>query len=252
MTCKQLRAAIPAYLDGELDPSPNIEIERHLASCAECASIAANERAFRAAFHTPALRFAAPPELAGRVGELLRSRTIVAPAPRARSWQWLAVAASLVIAAAAGSLVTRVALAPSPTRLLAGEVLSGHLRAVAGDHPADVVSTDQHTVKPWFAGKVEFSPTVTDLAAEGFPLAGGRLEVVDGRRVAALVYHRRLHVISLYTWPVANGDDNAPVATTESGYNLVRWTRAGMGYWAVSDLDRQELARFAQLLSRGR
>ncbi|HUK14234.1 MAG TPA: anti-sigma factor [Thermoanaerobaculaceae bacterium] len=247
MTCAELRAVLATYLDGELDAPASAEVERHLAGCAACAALVAAERSLRAAFRDPALRYAAPPELAGAIGPALRSRA-GAGERRPLAWTRLAMAAALLIAAAIGSLATRLALAPSADRVLAADVLSSHLRSLAGDHLADVASSDQHTVKPWFAGRLDFSPTVTDLAAEGFPLAGGRLDVLAGHPVAALVYRRRLHVINLYTWPAPSGGGRAPEAESIRGYNLVRWAHGGMEFWAVSDLERQELAHFAGLL----
>jgi len=248
VSCQELRATLAVFLDGELDAAAHAEVERHLAGCASSAAVAAEERAFRSVFRHRSLRFAAPPALAERLADTVRARAELA-GRRMLPREWLAVAALVTIAAAVGSLVTRLAFAPSADRVLAGEVLSSHLRSLSAGHLADVTSSDQHTVKPWFAGKLDFSPTVTDLAGEGFPLAGGRLDVLAGRPVAALVYHRRLHVINVFTWPAASDRDAAPDAESLKGYNLVRWTHGGMRFWAVSDLERGELVRFSRLLA---
>ncbi|MFI5166257.1 MAG: anti-sigma factor family protein [Thermoanaerobaculales bacterium] len=252
MSCEELRAALPTYLDRELGPAATLEAERHLASCAECSAIVANERAFRASFRDPSLRFGAPDALRARLNAALRARAGAARPGRAWSRTWLAAAALLVLGVAIGSLATRLALAPSAERVAEGEVLAAHLRSLAGDHLTEVASSDQHTVKPWFAGKLDFSPSVMDLSAEGFPLAGGRLDAIGLHPVAALVYRRRLHVINVFTWPARSDREIAPVATTMNGYHLIRWARSGMSYWAVSDLDAQELHRFAGLLASTR
>jgi len=249
MSCEELRGALPAYLDGELDVAETLAVERHLAECRECGEIAAHERAFRAAFRDPSLKVPAPEALRERVYAATRERTRFARPRRIPFRAWMAAAALLVIGVAIGTLATRFALVPAPERVTADEVLSAHLRSLLGNHLTDVASSDRHTVKPWFAGKLDYSPTVVDLAAEGFPLDGGRLDALGGRPVAALVYRRRLHVISVYTEPASATTEASQVALTKNGYHLVGWAHAGMRYWAVSDLDAQELRNFAALLA---
>ncbi|HEX8778378.1 MAG TPA: hypothetical protein VF738_09670, partial [Rhodanobacter sp.] len=135
---------------------------------------------------------------------------------------------------------------------LVDEAVSSHLRALQPQHLMDVVSTDQHTVKPWFDGKLDFSPRVVDLAGAGFPLVGGRLDALEGRSVAALVYRRHLHIISVYEWPAAAADANAVQSESrQHGYTVLRWTDEGMHYVAVSDVDPAALREFAQDLRRG-
>ncbi len=128
------------------------------------------------------------------------------------------------------------------------EIITAHIRSLLQDGPIQVASSDSHTVKPWFAGRVDFAPEVKDLTAEGFPLMGGRLDYVHGRRVGGLVYKRRLHTINVFMWRAPGGDDAAPSATTRNGYNFLTWTKAGVIYWAVSDLDGAELKRLQELL----
>ncbi|MDB5826514.1 MAG: hypothetical protein JWQ73_734 [Variovorax sp.] len=184
-----------------------------------------------------------------------KPRDSVRPSQERRGpWQrWLEAAALY----GAGALTAWVAasvlwLAPAPVLpdVLQDEVVASHVRSLLADHLSDVRSSDHHTVKPWFAGKLDFSPPVIDLAPEGFALTGGRLDYLDGRPVAALVYARGPHVINLFVWPAATGQGiSVPRFATERGYNVAQWTAAGMRAWAVSDVDAGELRAFAQLAS---
>jgi anti-sigma factor RsiW len=163
------------------------------------------------------------------------------------SWEFLAVAASLALVAVMAVRFTLRPENPSPDdELLAQEVLASHVRSLMVNHLTDVPSTDQHTVKPWFDGKLDFSPPVDNLSAQGFPLVGGRLDYLAARPVAALVYQRRKHFINLFIWPSAG--QTAEKAVMRQGYNLIHWTRAGMAYWAVSDLNYSELTEFVRLI----
>ena len=249
MRCEELRAMLPAYLDGELDVGETLAVERHLAACPECAGIASRERAFRAAFRDSGLRSAAPDALRARVDAAVRKQARLARPARGLSRAWMAAAASLVLGAALGVLAARLARAPVGEGVLAEEALSAHLRSLIGDHLTDVGSSDRHTVKPWFAGKLDYSPPVVDLAAEGFPLVGGRIDVLHGRPVAALVYRRHLHVISVFVRPGSLPPEAPRVSTEANGYHLARWTDRGMDFCAVSDLEAGELRRFADLLA---
>src|SRR5262249_39585504 len=132
--------------------------------------------------------------------------------------------------------------------LLERDVFAAHVRSLLQDSPTQVASSDSHTVKPWFAGRLEYAPAVKDLAAEGFPLAGARLDYVGERRVAALAYRRRLHVISVFVWPSNDAADSAPHAVAYRGYNLLTWSRGGTAYWAISDLNMNELRQLQALL----
>jgi anti-sigma factor RsiW len=187
---------------------------------------------------THARYYEAPPALETKIRQSL-SRESSTPS----NWRWLAIAASLLLAA---SVTWNVALLRSrvdPQQLLAANVLSAHVRSLAGTHLLDVPSSDQHTVKPWFDGKLDFAPPVKDLA--DFPLLGGRLEYFDGHPVAALVYSRRKHTINLFTWPSAA--TTAEAMRTRNGYNLQSWSSNGMTCWAVSDLNEAELRQFVSL-----
>jgi anti-sigma factor RsiW len=243
-------AELDAYLDGELAATEARELEAHLAQCPDCARFRDGRLALRAAIQARVPAFQAPDALRARVQTALRG----AGASRARAprrfaapvmWRSLALAASLAVVAL-GSW--RLALQRAAGDTLTDEVLATHVRSLMPGHLTDVVSSDQHTVKPWFNGKVDFSPPVYDFAGRGYPLIGGRLDYVGGRSVAALVYGRRQHVISVLLWPTVRGPAAALATQTRQGYHLLRWTTPDYAYWVVSDLGAAELQDFAQLM----
>jgi anti-sigma factor (TIGR02949 family) len=245
MTCQEVRQLIEAYADGELDLLRTLELERHLEDCAECRALYEQVEELRSAVRTHAPHFAAPQGFDKRIRTQLRLRREAQPeavaAPRL-AWRLSALAAGIV------GLVVFSAMFVTMLRRPAGEtvaqqVVSSHIRSLMENHLTDVPSSDQHTVKPWFNGKLDFSPPVKDLKAEGFPLTGGRLDYLDARPVAALLYRRRQHTINLFVWPSPNSD-SGPLISTIKGYNLVHWTQSGMTYWAVSDLNSGELNQF--------
>ena len=161
----------------------------------------------------------------------------------------LAVAASLALVTAVGWGLLRAVSVRSADVFLTQELVASHVRSqMLPSHRFDVVSSDAHTVKPWFEGKLDFSPPVKDLLDQGFPLSGGRLDYLHGRAVAALVYHRRNHSINLFIWPSSAGDETAPQKSTSQGFHILQWTRSGMTFWAVCDLNEDELQEFALLI----
>jgi anti-sigma factor RsiW len=198
-------------------------LDQHLLSCPSCI------------VRTHAPYYHAPPDLARKIRHSLR-RENAAPA----HWRWLAIAASLLLLASAAWNIALLRSRTDSRQLLAANVLSAHLRSLAGTHLIDVPSSDQHTVKPWFAGKLDFSPPVIDVA--GFPLLGGRIEYLEGHPAAALIYGRRNHIINLFVWPAASPAPES--AQTRSGYHLQSWSANGMTFWAVSDLNEGELRQF--------
>lgn len=250
MHCEAAQTLVDAYIDGELDPAGKLEIERHLEECSLCASGYAEHGALKRALGAGELRFKAPPELQQRIRFALRAEANnEKPAPTVPR-RWFNTAAALAIAALALLFVLPFVQNRRADDVVAHEVLAGHIRSLMADHLADVASSDQHTVKPWFDGKLDFAPPVEDLAAEGFPLVGGRLDYVDNRPVAALVYHGHKHFINVFIWPASAGAASAAKVAERQGYDLFRWTKGGMTFWAVSDLEESELKRFVDLLQK--
>jgi anti-sigma factor RsiW len=241
------QAQLDPWLDGELAEPEAQEMESHAAQCAECAALVDARAALGKAIQAALPRRKAPAGLAQRIRQGIAGS---APSPRGdrfSTWNWVALAASLAIVAF-GSWHLGARQAQSTA--LADEVLRSHIRSLMPGHLTDVVSTDQHTVKPWFDGVLDYSPPVYDFSGKGFPLIGGRLEYVAERPVAALIYGRRKHYISVMVWPA---DRNSPVATltrSHQGYHQVHWTTAAYSYWMVSDLGSAELEEFATLLKQ--
>jgi anti-sigma factor RsiW len=183
--------------------------------------------------------YEAPPGLEQKIRQRLREE--ISPAePAATAWRWMAIAAALLLLASVTWNVMQYRSRVDPRELMASNILSAHVRSLTGTHLLDVPSSDQHTVKPWFNGKLDFAPAVKDV--DGFPLLGGRLEYFDGRPAAAMIYSRRNHVINLFTWPSATS--MAEVTETRNGYHLLSWSANGMAFWVVSDLNEAELHQF--------
>lgn len=248
MSCQDTQNLMHGYVDGELDLMRNLEIEQHLQGCSACTLSHQNNQALKSAISNGSLYFKAPVHLQKRVRRAVRAASKDVPRPVMWSRRWLAAGASLALMAIIiGSLVF-VRPSPSADDLMAQEILSGHVRSLMASHLTDVTSSDQHTVKPWFAGKLDFSPAVIDLTTQGFPLVGGRLDYVANRPVAALVYQRRQYFINLFIWPSTDDADSRNKMAVRQGYNLIHWNRAGMIYWAISDLNISELQEFAQVL----
>jgi len=249
MNCLQTKPLIAAYADGELDPVHALEVERHLHDCPACTRAWQELQSLKKAVGREALCFPAPAELRSRLLAELRTQTRRPSARRfwnVRSWNWLATALSGTAVACLALLLTVSLNRPSDRDQLVQELVSSHIRSLMANHVMDVVSTDQHTVKPWFDGKLDFAPPVKDLAAQEFPLIGGRLDYLGNRAVAALVFQRHKHLINLFIWPGQETAAPPAAATPRQGYHLIHWTQAGMTCWAVSDLNEQELLEFAR------
>jgi len=244
MTCS--RDSIHAYLDEELDAAQRTELERHIDKCPRCAAEFARLREQKAALKAQAPYYDAPPALAQSICAALRqSAATETVAPRVFPWRGLAIAASLLLAVSAIFYAVQLGRR-APEGSLTDSIVAGHIQSLLGTHLLDVPSSDRHTVKPWFGGKLDFSPDVQDFPAEGFALEGGRVDYLAGRRVAALVYRRRLHVINLFTWPA--GTDRSPaLRAARDGYHVLHWTQGSMTYWAVSDVAAADLDRLRDL-----
>ena len=237
MMCQVAREWVPQMLDNELDSAQRQELERHLASCVNCAEAFDRAAVLREKIRGDLPYFSAPEALTGRVREALRGEK-----KRAAQWTlpdwWRTAAGIAAVLTVAVLFWSRPG--PEPVLGLANEVVTAHVRSMQPGHLIDVPSSDRHTVKPWFNGKLDFAPRVEDLTAKGFELQGGRLDYLHGRTVAALIFERRRHAINLFIAPGVGGAARLSI----HGYNLIEWTDAGMSYWAVSELNAAELSAF--------
>jgi anti-sigma factor RsiW len=280
MNCEEATKLMDGYLDGELDPITSQTIEQHLRECPKCDQAYKIHGSLIHAIGNATPYYKAPAELRERIQSSLRDeiaelpRRNVArdteplfprrqPRPRAilweTSWNWLALAAAIIFAAIiALTLVPRLQR-PEADQFLATQLIASHVRSLMANHLTDVASSDQHTVKPWLDAKLDFAPPVVDLSSEGFPLVGGRLDYLDNRPVAALVYQRRKHFINLFVWPAETGADTTTrsagnrqrsltlKAISRQGYHLLHWLDSEFNYWAISDISAEELQEFEQL-----
>jgi anti-sigma factor RsiW len=240
MTCDEAEILLHALLDGELDAGHAREVEQHIAGCPRCAAQLRAYREMSKAMAGTDLHYAAPPKLRQRIEAALPQTRV----PNRRSVLKGFAMGSAVSALAATGLVAIVLRNDDEQRILS-EVVSAHVRSLQAGHLTDVLSTDQHTVKPWFNGRLDVAPPVIDLTAQGFTLIGGRLDYVDGRALGAVVYKRRSHVINLFVAQGAGADHRAARTETVQGFNIRRWSERGLSYWAVSDLGADELTDFS-------
>ena len=251
MTCDEARILLHALIDGELDAGHARDVEAHIATCPSCAAELAAYRQMREAMAKADLRFTAPASLRQRIDAAL-PKTPAKPAPAPSNVTPLASRRSVLRGFAMGSAVSALAatglvaivLRNDDQQLIESEIVSAHLRSLQPGHLIDVVSTDQHTVKPWFNGKLDVSPPVIDLTAQGFTLIGGRLDYVDARAIGAVVYKRRAHVINLFVAQTSSTARKPAKIETVQGFNIRRWSDRGLNYWAVSDIGADELAEF--------
>ncbi|HEY4043398.1 MAG TPA: anti-sigma factor [Rhodopila sp.] len=240
---------LPAYVDRQLGPLRGYLVGRHVAMCPSCLGQLEVMQAMRTVLRTNLTVHRAPPALAARIGSALPREAL--PVSRRRLLQPGFAGAALAggIAGVALTLaVTRMTPAPDP---LLTDVVADHVRSLMADHLTDVPTSDQHTVKPWLSARLDLSPTVKDLGAEGYPLVGGRLDYVDGHRAAAIVYRRDKHVINLFAFVTSERSDLATHAEKRDGFNIVRWRMGGLSYVAVSDVEASQLLAFVRLLEGG-
>ncbi|HET7847428.1 MAG TPA: anti-sigma factor [Pseudolabrys sp.] len=243
MNCDEANILMHALIDGELDAGNARDVEAHVASCPKCATDLHSFQNLRQAIDGADLGYATPSSLRRKIEGALPGRQAARPDRRAvlKGFSLGAVATAL-----AASGVVAIVMRDDDQRRVLGEVVSAHLRSLQGQHLIDVQSSDQHTVKPWFNGRLDVAPPVVDLTAQGFTLIGGRLDYLDAKPAAVIVYRRRVHVINLFCSPAPGSEDRAAVMESLQGFNVRRWTQNGLDLWAVSDLNADELKEFGQ------
>ena len=245
MTCDEAEILLHALIDGELDAGHAREVEQHVAGCARCTAALADYRAMSAAIAGADVRYTAPSSLRERIEASLPQPKSAEVVPlRSRRSVLRGFAMGSVVSALAATGLVAIVLRNDDEQRIESEVVSAHLRSLQAGHLIDVVSTDQHTVKPWFNGKLDVSPPVIDLTAQGFTLIGGRLDYLDARAIGAVVYKRRQHVINLFVAQTASTERKPAKMETMQGFSVLRWSEQGMNFWAVSDIGADELNEF--------
>jgi anti-sigma factor RsiW len=247
MRCESTLRLLDAYCDAELGPAEAAGLDAHLRGCAACREQHAAIRALKSAVRSNAEYHRAPSSLRAALAPRRGERE---PAPVARAVRrgWLAQAVAASALAALAATITYQLAIPSAYEMAAADVISSHARSLLARQIVDVVSSDQHTVKPWFNGRLDFTPPVRDTGAEGYPLVGGRIDYVSERQVATLVYRHRQHYIDVYVWPNEQGSTRAFGATERRGFTVLSWSDPTFTYFTVSDLDRGELREFVGYL----
>jgi anti-sigma factor RsiW len=254
LNCKETQPLLEGYLDGELDVVRSVEVEAHLQECPACSTEYHELRELHSALGSNSLYFKAPAKLRHRVQNAVRGEAPSALSTWLSGWfaplRWASVAASLALVALITWNVAPRFSRRSAEEILTQEIIDSHVRSLMLNHLTDVPTSDQHTVKPWFNGKVDFSPPVIDLTDQGFRLIGGRLDYLGGKPVAALIYQRRQHLINLFIWPLPEVANSAQTTLSQQGYHVVHWVKSKMTYWAVSDLNPKELGEFIAALQK--
>ncbi|HVY22110.1 MAG TPA: anti-sigma factor [Steroidobacteraceae bacterium] len=247
--CDDIRPLIHAMFDGELDAANVARCEQHLQTCPLCANELKNTKALHQTLNTVPVKFTAPDHLRYRIDTMLnkhvRHQSAAQPNEmfnKVRSWLWPLTSFALVLCLAV--MLSFQHFGSSRHELIMDEVVASHVRSLEENHLIDIENSSHHVIKPWFAGRLDYSPAVVDLSEKGFELVGARLDYVQHRKVAALVYRHGAHVINVFVWP-NNEADKPPRLMIRQGYNVEYWDRSGMSYWAVSDMDADELAQFA-------
>jgi anti-sigma factor RsiW len=246
MNCDRVRLLLNGYIDGELDLVSSLDIEEHLQSCAACSEHYRLLKSIHIVTSNQSLYHPAPSYLQKRLLASFAKPSPTLPTWFSAPWNLFSAALLVLLLLSVVGFLGRDLFTPQSETSLAEQVQTAHVRSLMANHLMDVASTDQHTVKPWFNGKLDFSPPVVDLSSQGFPLIGGRLDYLDGRPVAALIYQRNKHYINLFIWP-STAKQEGLQSSADNGYHLLHWTQSGMSFWAVSDVETTELETFVQL-----
>src|SRR5262245_20643778 len=245
MHCEEARLLVSALLDNELSADQELAVSEHIELCAYCAGLAEDYR--QISLNLASGFKHAPAALTGKIRANIKREKPVCLSPR--SFATIRWAAVVVCAMGLSALAAGHAMRSSQEQtFLEREIVTAHVRSLAQDRPIQIASSDGHTVKPWFNGRIDYAPMVRDLTFAGFPLVGARVEIVDGHRIAALVYKRRDHVINLFMWPTIEPDLQSPRHMAIKGYSVLTWSAAGSIYWAVSDLNSREMGDLQKLL----
>jgi len=257
MNCDDSRVYLPAYLDDELGVAESLLVQKHLSHCKNCRRAQDQRQALRTALRNPDLVAHPSADFSKHLqatvrqaakGEARLQRPSWLETMRFESFRWIPAAIVLVLTTALGGLFVMSRMRTSQDQLMASAVLAGHIRSLQANHLVDVPSSDRHTVKPWFQGKLDFSPPVPDLSELGWTLIGGRLDYLEGRPVAALIYKRRMHNINVFLWPNHGSADEVIRQEDSQGYQILHWNGAETTYWVVSDLNGAELLEFGRAL----
>jgi len=257
MNCDDSRTYLDAYLDDELGVAESLGVQKHLILCADCRQSQQEQLALRSALRDPEMYSQPSDDFARRIEEVVRRAARQEAQSERSAWfewlrlgtfRWVPAAAAVIVVATMGVLFVMNRMQGSHEQLIASSVLAGHIRSLQANHLVDVPSSDRHTVKPWFQGKLDFSPPVPDLSELGWNLIGGRLDYVDGRPVAALIYQRRMHDINVFLWPNRGSADDSIRQEDAQGYQILHWNGAETAYWVVSDLNNAELLSLARAL----
>ena len=248
MNCARMRQVMDAWIDGELDAATASEIEQHLAQCPGCLALKGERDALRREVHANAPRFEAPPAL--RTAILARIDQTAMPAAAApRNRRWLQSTALASVAAIVGLVAGLWIARPLPDDSLREHLVASHVASLTDPQRLiTVVSTNQHVVKPWLQGKIDFAPAVRDLSSDGYTLLGARLDHVGDRQTVAIVYRKRNHVINLFAWRAADYSADALALQSARGFGMATWADGGLRYAAISDIERADLEQFARLM----
>ncbi len=244
MDCEQAKILIDAYIDNELDIANSMQVEQHIRTCQSCSSAYKNYLVIQSALKDESMFFTPPPDLKAKITASIKSTEKKQTGFKTSILGWRGAAAVFAVAAVILLIVILFRTPASQEEQVTEQIVNNHMRSLMPNHLTDVQNSDQHTVKPWFNGKLDFSPPVADLSTQGFTLIGGRIDFISGQPVAAIVYQRKSHYINLFFWFSDNKEDVTKKASVTRGYNVIRWVKGNRNYWAVSDINLTELDEF--------